>query len=607
MTSETKSNILKYITGKIVPETEVNEPYGINLNSFETTWVDDLESELNAVSNNYTIAGTIQNAEGNMIILYGWYEDTSGNYGESESFFYGKGFIALMTPEFEIIQVIKEYSSGTQLGLFYTISQDEKGQFYGADYTTVSRFILLNNFTMKQSQETDYTLRLRQSYNFPANYIIDNLGAKIFKKPTSADYLWVARKDSSTASIITLTINVGSANEWTKTEKTLTTTLSEFLDSYGSWVGDVFTIKFGGFNSTTYAEYTFTADTLTKQTTTIANSNTPTVKILNQTKTYISYKSTISSVKYFNIALFSSNILTILKTIDDYSSSGYVSDITLYIQGGEVFYYYWSSWSGSPLIRQSVVGHIVNDIPYDIQELEVNSAWTETPLFIVKQFNLYRYFLYNKGDNNVYTAAEIYNPLNYNGLPYEDTNLLVPRETILYDTSDIPIYARNLYNLVVDGNSTVATAQINNTMLNDITIGDKVLLGETKEELVRETTEITKNIYENVLLNFYNNIYMKKGIVYNTAGASLVNTCINAEGQDCVITQYKIIYDDDTYVIRDIDSITITDDVADLEFYFYAPKELKKIQILADNETAYCDIDITGTGYRKINQKVEVI
>ena len=55
---------------------------------------------------------------------------------------------------------------------------------------------------------------------------------------------------------------------------------------------------------------------------------------------------------------------------------------------------------------------------------------------------------------------------------------MVPTSSWLYNNNKI-IYARNLYNKVVSGNTTTSTVEVPNLLLNDIDIGQQDLLGET--------------------------------------------------------------------------------------------------------------------------------
>ena len=73
----------------------------------------------------------------------------------------------------------------------------------------------------------------------------------------------------------------------------------------------------------------------------------------------------------------------------------------------------------------------------------------------------------------------------------------------LYNSNNKIIFARNLYNKVINANTTISTLNIPNTNLNDITIYNQSLIGETNYVLMNNQESITKNIYENLNINFY--------------------------------------------------------------------------------------------------------
>lgn len=606
MTDTAKSNILKYISGKIVPETEINVPYGQNFDSFSNTIWSDLEDYFG--EGNFSLASKfIQNLNGDMIIGYGYYGG-EGDYSSGT-----RSFIVLTNIKFEVIKIIDEYNTGTTLGLIQYLTIDENGQFYGIDLTTNYRFILLNNFTIKSAIETEYVLRLRKSYTIDNADIslFNSTNASITKKNGESKYIIVAPKELTSGyiryvNITQFTINVGAENEWITDTYDLTIGLQPFLDSYCEWSGDVFTVKFCGINrsSTNFVEYTKVSTGSISYIQGISDmSESPTAKILSLTKTYISYLTFSDESSTSNIAVYNNGSENIIYTNEDI----YSSSIFLKKQDNEIFFYKILFITATNY--NFSVFHIINDIANKLFDSRVYSEITT--VMLVKQYNLYTHYSYNVVTGESYLAKEIYNSLNYNGLPYESENFLIPSQAILYDESDIPIYARNLYNVVTDGNSTVSTLQVGNTYLNDVTIADKDLIGETNQTLIKNSTLLAKNIYENVLINFYNNIYMKKGIVYNTLGAIKLNESFNQDDQydNAKITKYKLIYDDDSYDIRNVDTITITDGIADIEMYFYVHKELVNIQILsADETTVYCEIPMSGINkYFKVNQKVEVI
>lgn len=245
-----------------------------------------------------------------------------------------------------------------------------------------------------------------------------------------------------------------------------------------------------------------------------------------------------------------------------------------------------------------------------------------TNLFSVqKQFNLYDYYM--QVENVVYDMKQVYNPLNYNGLPYQALNSMVPNSVNIYDPNGVVIFARNLYNRIVNNNTTISTVEVPNDFMNDVTIQLKELISQTNNVMVSDSMEIVKNVYEELLINFVNSIIVKNSnninnvIINNTASNRINNSVSNPSVLDynnSKIGKYKINYGNGTSVINPINTdLTFAGLSTNYIITVYVPIDygITSIQLLSNDETTiYQTIDcsnLENNKYYTINQKMEVV
>jgi hypothetical protein len=234
---------------------------------------------------------------------------------------------------------------------------------------------------------------------------------------------------------------------------------------------------------------------------------------------------------------------------------------------------------------------------YDMSNLNIQfSKLYKNNLYNLNEFG----FIFN---TQILEIKQIFNQNNYNGLPYEASNCLMPNSGILYDTDNNIIFARNLYNKTVLGTTTTSTLQIPNTMLNDTTIGLNKLISETNLPLTEDTTDITKNIYETVNINFANSISIRNDNVPNnkilnpTAAARLNgSTTQNNNYDDVKATKVRVNYTDGTNMIiklnPNVQIGALTATVYQYNFNLYVSKAINNLEIISNDElTSYQTID----------------
>ena len=213
-----------------------------------------------------------------------------------------------------------------------------------------------------------------------------------------------------------------------------------------------------------------------------------------------------------------------------------------------------------------------------------------------------------------------YDPNGYNGTPYKDTNMFIPYRMEIYD-NDYPaslLFDRGLYNLKVYSNVTESTFNIPNTMLNNEVIYQTILYGETNYSLVDELININKNIYENLMINFFNSIVVKDytGRIYN-AGGSRVNDSISKTNDmnNASVNKIKLFNNDSTTYTYLLPAPTIVGSGNPMTITYEIPLNVAsdgyvlKYQILSNDEnTLYFEYDTSSlnAGTYKITQKCSV-
>ena len=398
-------------------------------------------------------------------------------------------------------------------------------------------------------------------------------------------------------------------------------------DLWASWSAEGnLTFKIAGFRTNdyttlTYAELSGSSSnvgslSLTTYGSAFSDAMQYVVKKNNSTSAYFSILQTDYSTATIKLYRLNNGSLTLLKTIT--SVYDFDMEARLYKVGEEIFYLYSYSYP-SGTNWKIMLGKIIDSNLYETEILNTES-FTRTDLFMVqKQFNLYNFFI--QTNNTVYSVDQIYNSLNYNGTDYQALNSMIPNSATL-SNNGVVIFARNLYNRIVNENTTIATLNVPNNFINDITIDNESLYGETNSLLVDNDDNLQTNIYEELMINFVNTLIMSNendinNKILNQIGATRLNNSISQTNDynNCKITKYKINYSDNTSTIATIKGNEITRLRGSVRYSFaiFVPttKSIENIQLISDDEnTVYQTIDTSNLEQEKfylITQDVKVI
>ena len=621
MTEDFKTKLLEYFTGNFQ---EGTTPYEIYQTDIETN-VNNLYSTLSSeIGNQYTgefeMTGVLQaktpgDVESNIHIMYGL---SQGSTLHPHDF----GFMVLIDDNFNILEIITEYSSGVIFGEFNCLNVDEDGYLYGIETnynSTQKRFIMLNNPAIKLPTES-YKVKIRRTYNLP-NEINSNSYNLIKKQIGGANYLMVGLS-SGKPTATNLEVIVGASNNWTTYNYGGTYTFSSAYcyDVNVVWGGglyfDILGIARNNPNEVVsrfflngsiidYAGYGLTYND--------ANVFSITGKIyVNQEAIIGVITSDFSTYMKHEIIISDGGLTTTIysKTGDYYGTNASMNNIQ--INGLEIYY--------SEMIQTGVgtynceVGRIViNGYQYSVLETFNQTAtsgdrYFYNYLFVTKENNLYTFNM--QVENTAYIVKQEFNLNDYNSGTVDNTKYFIPKSANLFNGNEL-ILSKELYNLTVNDNVTVATVEIPNMKLNSDTINGENLIGSTYQNLVEAGAEFTKNQYETVDINFINILEIQNKnneTIIETAGQNRLNDSISqtTDYEDARMTKYRINYEDETNEVNSNTWYPIANYFR-TDLTITVSKEISSIEFLSEDEqTTYTTIYPTlevGKTY-KISQDV---
>ena len=619
MTEDYKERIIKYLTNNYSKDTESTTPF------FATNL------EIKQLSQQSRVTSTIiQGKDGkgndlNVGFCYGTYYNTK------------IGFIRIVDSNFNVIQEITQYNTGTNFREWIRLNIDPaNGNIYGIDYdenTQVYRFILLNNFLMKTPAQQDYEVKLRNSYvvNFSEHSF-----QFIDKSPNSSLYVIIGDDQAGRPLVSTYKIEVGTQNELKDyTYEGLPTGSARAYNI--EWTGDDYKIVFAvpeidqnrhyyiheyylDNNSeyiTDYFSKTLLDTSYEVATTTIGG------LVITNDYTYVSYQSKGHALNNaVRILKFDENTEEEIyyETVEyDNTYNAYLFKKNFQIYGLVFMAINMPAQTANTLykVEVGIIDNNDNFLYTTNNDLEIYDIMHYTPFFDVRiNNNLITYSLIAYGQVRYLQAKQIYNINNWNYTDYQDYNSMIPKSSILYDENNNVIFAKNLYNKTINGNTTVSTLEISNIELNDEIIFQQDLLGETNGTLISNEDSIQKNIYEDVFINFINTITMQDrnspDYRYNLNGATRVNASISntADYEETALSKIRINYLDGTSFVKTISPASrISQFVYRYIFNIYVTKPAISLDLISgDENTVYVTI-LGGLQLNKayqISQDVEI-
>lgn len=607
MTEEYKQLILKWLTHSLQEETGNNIPQFSQTNSIVNNLNDYIVDKLG--SQPYYVKYIQMDGFDNYALL--------GNNGGD-----GTSFIVILDTNMNPIQYIDEYSSGVKLQYLLDINCDDENNFFALERLTEDgteriRFVMLNNI-LTQNGNSQYELNISKAYNLPtlpktlSSY--ESLG--IYKVPSTSKYLFVL-ENIGIPTAVTLQIKVGTSNEWTvyAADSTVKGYQLTYNSVYYDWTDDNFNliIPAVSYDTVNFECYQIinSGETLTLDNSkTVELPNLPTydfllvtssIMMINSTSYYLAYRisneANTGGTDY--IYLNNNGTFTELATFeyDNETFTGELNYDYFYKYNSEVFLRIKISKSGTDADDYYMC--LLDGTNFYFSPIEnVPELTWNSPFFVTKRYNLYNFYI--QADNTVYNKQLIYNANSYNGQPYISTDSLIPNSSQLFDSNNNLLFGRNLYNSSIYGNTTTATVQIPNNFLNSEQIANEQLLGQTNQVLVSANKTISKNVYEELFINFNNQI----NVIDNDnnlnlsmqAASNYVNQSVsNGSNYDGLFVGYaRINYQNSNQIVPivfnniDLDSLTAT---CSFNFISDSTNQVQSIQILSSNQsTVYATI-----------------
>ena len=213
------------------------------------------------------------------------------------------------------------------------------------------------------------------------------------------------------------------------------------------------------------------------------------------------------------------------------------------------------------------------------QTILTDKDYTRTGLaftFITNDFNLYRYSY--QLDNYLYATDSVFRPTGYNGDPYFSKKSLSPVSSELYDITSRVVFARDLYNKSIVGDTINSIVHVPTNYLNNSPIIREVLKSETNEAIDDANEEIEKNEYEELYINFIDSfkVWDKNDKSTYQQRASYETAKQVNEGFKMYVANFRVTNNDGTTAQSDIGDIPIVDGEGVFEIMFQVPTRWRK-------------------------------
>ena len=603
MTESYKKGLLDYLTNTIEAsapnapyfrETSFDENYNIITTLKEM--IEEQESITLRENTSPIVICTRVNPVTSIPCIFGVYQNSVDvvEQGAPVSYY---GFIALLDENYRIKKVITRYDSGTKLRPIDTVQFDDDGQCYMVDsigYTNGygygspgARFCMLNNFTAEDTSG-NYVLKLRRSYNFPTEQLnaLQFSENSLKKVPGENKYYFVysiiPSGSSTKIGLTTLSVNVGSSNDW-----------DHYTANVGVYRFDYITEASGNayiFASASNDDYiykvVFDGDSLSS-TTVLTTATVVQIEVESNNSFYAVVGDDVGGTAYTRIKYYNNGTTTTIKEVGTGTINLPSTIIRLY--DGYLFSYMLVAPNG--IIdedRTAYFGFWDGNQYYEEEVATTSLRGNMTKILVITNVgNLYNIMGYRPWLST--TKMVIYS--DYSGQLYNAWNELVPAHVELYSNNKI-VYADELYNKVINKNTTTSTVSVGNYFLNDVSITPSVLLGKTQMQLVNSANAITKNIYEVIHINFINTLNVIDqnfgNNIINTNASNYVNANVNTNTNvlsNQAITKYRINYQDGTNLVGSL-TFTRTDNThGQFTFSAYVEKALESIELISNDET----------------------
>lgn len=219
-------------------------------------------------------------------------------------------------------------------------------------------------------------------------------------------------------------------------------------------------------------------------------------------------------------------------------------------------------------------------------------------------------------NNTMVVSSILFNKDEYNSSPNETYKALLPYTGILWNDK-MPVYAKKLYNQIVQADTITSTIEVPNMMLNNGIIEKEQLYTMQNLKMQENNEEIYKNQYEELFVNFnkiiktadLNGGVVNEDINHLIAKNSSTNNILLMESTMIKYLQYSYIEDDEKiFVSLEMGTPIIENGVATYSIMLEPEGDIDNIDITVDGGIIYVSIKNNfkkGERYY-ITQKVRV-
>lgn len=225
-------------------------------------------------------------------------------------------------------------------------------------------------------------------------------------------------------------------------------------------------------------------------------------------------------------------------------------------------------------------------------------------------FNLYTYSY--QLDDRLYSIDSVFKPTGYNGEAYFNRNSLNSESGELYDITSKVVFARDLYNKSIVGDTINSILHVPSIYLNINPIIKENLISETNSVIDEGLEEISKNEYEELYINFIDSykIWDKndKSTYQQNASHQLAKQISNE--MEMYVANFRVTNQDDSVVESTLGNIPIIDGEGVIDIDFMVPTGgSKTFEIYNQDFTIqFATIDITNLtpGAYRLVEKIKI-
>lgn len=587
MTEDYKEYVLKHITGNLPQESSIVQP------QFEDVSVvtNNLKTQIRAYFDSIVVYADFVPSKNNknQDLEYSVLACNGTLLGESDM----SGAFVILDKEYNIVNVITHYSDGTLIGVLSCLNVDDKGNFFAIDYVGSNyRIVLMNNLVLKPAGSNTYQAIKIDTHTIPNSYSWESM-LKIFKNDGDNKYFVVGNRNSS-AGIVGCELTVEDNDTWKyyTSSRTKVNAYSLFDNGYNvywdsnSELHFQIAVNFNGLIMLSKGTGTTMVETVYKGDSSFSNESNF-IFYTNQIGYYASVENKDNQTFY---TLYKAELET-AKLITIYQEA---SDETLYPwfwlfknNNGVYFLRSYRTDNDTHTFNLSF-GLIYNKTVYE----ELLGSYTASSFLnafcypnVITEFN--RNYVYIQNQDTLFSLNFIWKSNGYNGNPYISSASLVPNYITIEDENEKEIFNRNIYNLSSYSNWYTATVQIPNYFLNNVQLYNSMLYSEGNNLLASKNIDATKNIYEELYINFTNKFnVMDKDINFENiyAASELVYSMLNRVTSRR-IGKYIINYHDETTETKSISTDLTYDNLkTTMSLVVYTNKLIDSIDIISQDE-----------------------